>query len=79
MVTHFSRTQRTVSISSSEAEYVAVGYTVKEKMLARNVLRFMVPSTFMGPIRVVEDDQGSIKLTETILVQPGQNTFICDM
>ena len=42
----FSRTQKCVTPSTSEAEYVALGDAVKELLLLRQV-RFMLPSKVM--------------------------------
>ena len=40
----FSRTQKCVTRSTSEAEYVALGDVVKELLFLRQVWRFMLPS-----------------------------------
>ena len=39
----FSRTQKCVTLSTSEAEYVALGDAVKELLFLRQVWRFMIP------------------------------------
>ena len=39
----FSRTQKCVTLSTSEAEYVALGDAVKELLFLRQVWRFMLP------------------------------------
>ena len=39
----FSRTQKCATLSTSEAEYVALGDAVKELLCLRQVLRFMIP------------------------------------
>ena len=39
----FSRTQKYVTLSTSEAEHVALGDAVKEFLLLRQVWRFMIP------------------------------------
>ena len=43
----FSRTQKCVTLSTSEAEYVALGDAVKELFLLRQVWRFMIPGKGM--------------------------------
>ena len=43
----FSRTQKCVTLSTSEAEYVAFGDAVKELLFLRQVCRFMLPSKVM--------------------------------
>ena len=43
----FSRTQKCVTLSTSEAEYVALGDAVKELLFLRQVWRFMIPGKGM--------------------------------
>ena len=43
----FSRTQKCVTLSTSEAEYVALGDAVKELLFLRQIWRFMLPSKVM--------------------------------
>ena len=62
-----SRTQRCVTLSSTEAEYVAIGECVKEVLFLRGVLKFIQPSAEVTGIPVYEDNQGAIKLTENPL------------
>ena len=54
----FSRTQKCVTLSTSEAEYVSLGDTVKELFL-RQVWRFMMPGKGMPCFPVFEDTQGA--------------------
>lgn len=42
-----SRTQRCVTVSSTKAEYVAIGACAKEGLILRGVLRFVRPTTYM--------------------------------
>ncbi|CAM9986876.1 unnamed protein product [Discosporangium mesarthrocarpum] len=58
-VSWFSKTQRTVALSTSEAEYMAMGESDKELLFVRNVLYFMqpkygVPSVYVLEITVVQ-------------------------
>ena len=55
----FSRTQKWVNLSTSEAEYVALGNAVKELLFLRQVWRFMLPSKVMACFPVFEDNQGA--------------------
>ena len=57
----FSRTQKCVTLSTSEAEYVALGDAVKELFL-RQVWRFMIPGKGMPCFPVFEDNQGALQL-----------------
>ena len=52
----FSRTQECVTLSTSEAQYVALGDAVKELLCLRQVLRFMLPNKVMPCFPVVEDN-----------------------
>ncbi|CAB1113403.1 unnamed protein product [Ectocarpus sp. CCAP 1310/34] len=45
VVSHGSKTQSIVSLSSTEAEYIAAGEGVKEAFLVRAVLSFVAPET----------------------------------
>lgn len=60
----FSRTQRTVSLSSSESEYKSLSDCVKEVLFLRNILDFLDPGQSMIPVPVFEDNAGAIKLAE---------------
>ena len=60
----FSRTQKCVTLSTSEAEYVALGDTVKELLFLRQIWRFMLPSKGMPCFPVFEDNQGAVQLSK---------------
>ena len=60
----FSRTQKCVTLSTSEAEYVALGDAVKELLFLRQVWRFMLPSKVMPCFPVFEDNQGAVQLAQ---------------
>ena len=59
-----SRTQRAVTLSSTEAEYIGIGECVKEVLFLRNILEFFDPEPSMVAIPVYEDNASAIKLTE---------------
>ena len=61
----FSMTQKCITLSTSKAEYVALGDTVKELLVLRQVWRFTLPGKVMPCFPVFEDNQGA--------VQPAQN------
>ena len=54
VVSHASKTQRVVSLSTSEAEYIAAGDGGKEAIFVRAVLSFIAPETFGASIKVLE-------------------------
>ena len=67
VVSHASKTQRVVSLSTSEEEYIAAGDDVKETLFVRAVLSSIAPETCGASIRVLEDNQGTKALIENPL------------
>ena len=67
VVSHASKTQRVVSLSTSEAEYIAAGDGVKEALFVRAVLSFIAPETCEASTKVLEDNQGTKALIENPL------------
>jgi len=66
-VSHASKTQPVVALSTSEAEYIAAAEGVKEALFVRGVLAFIAPETSGASINVREDNQGAIALIENPL------------
>ncbi|CAB1105704.1 unnamed protein product [Ectocarpus sp. CCAP 1310/34] len=64
---HGSKTQSIVSLSSTEAEYIAAGERVKEALFVRDVLSFVAPETSGSSIQVLEDNQGAIAIMQNLL------------
>ena len=60
----FSRTQKCVTLSTSEAEYVALGDAVKELLFLRHVWRFMLPGKRMPCFPTFEYNQGEVQLSQ---------------
>ena len=60
----FSRTQKCVTLSTSEAEYVALGDAVKELLFLRQVWHFMISGKGMLCFPVFEDNQGALQLSK---------------
>ena len=60
-VSWFSRTQKCVTLSTTEAEYVALSDDLKEVLFLRQVWRFVVPQASMICISVFEDNQGELQ------------------
>ena len=60
----FSRTQKCGTLSTSEAEYVALGDAVKYLLFLGQVWRYMVPGKGMPCFPVFEDSQGALQLSK---------------
>ena len=63
-VSWFSRTQKCVTLSTTEAEYVALADVMKEVLFLRQVWRFMLPDVGMPCIPVFEDNEGAVQLAQ---------------
>ena len=61
-VSWFSSSQKIVTISTTEAEYVALGDGVKEALFVKGVLSFIIPSISENCIKVFVDNDGTISL-----------------
>lgn len=61
-VSWFSRTQKCVTLSTTEAEYVAMAEVLKEALFLRQVWRFMLPKAGMPCIPLFEDNEGAIQI-----------------
>ncbi|CAB1107675.1 unnamed protein product [Ectocarpus sp. CCAP 1310/34] len=62
-VTWFSRTQKCVTLSTTEAEYVAIADVLKEVLFLRQVWRIMLPDAGRYAVHpVFEDNQGAIQI-----------------
>ena len=55
----FSRTQKCVMLSTTEAEYVALADTIKEVIFLRYVWSFILPGLGSACITVFEDSKGA--------------------
>ena len=60
----FFRTQKYVTFSTSETEYVALGDAVKDLLFLRQVWRFMLPGKGMPCFSNFEDNQGAVQLSQ---------------
>ena len=63
-VSWLSRTQECVTLSTNEAEYVALGDIAKEVLFCRQVWRFMLPDVGMPCIPVFEDSEGAVQFAQ---------------
>ena len=60
----FSRTQKCVALSTTEAEYVAVGDTIKEGMFSPLRVEFISPGFGSTCITIFEDNEGARHLAQ---------------
>lgn len=63
-ISWFLRTQKCVTLSTTEAEYVAMADVLKETLFLRQVWRFVLPEVGMPCISLFEDNQGAIQLAQ---------------
>ena len=61
LISWLSRMQRSVTLSTTEAEYMALAHSVMQLMFLRNLLSEMDISQ-QQPVRIMEDNTGCIKL-----------------
>ena len=67
LVPWLSRTQKCVTLSTTEAEYVAMADGVKEAQYVRGILAFLMPSLEPMSTSVYEDNKGAIDLAKNPL------------
>ena len=63
-VSWFSRTQKCVTRSTTEAEHVSLAGVIKEVLFLRQAWRFMLPDVGMPCIPVFEDNEGAVQLAK---------------
>ena len=66
-VSWFSTTQKIVTLTTTEAEYVALGDGVKEALFVKVVLSFIIPSISENCIKVFVDNNGATSLANNPL------------
>ena len=76
IVSSFSRTQKCVALSTTEAEYVAMVDGVKEALYVRGVLVFLVPSLGSPSIGVFTITRERLTWRKTRCVRPTAHTSI---
>lgn len=69
-VSFSSKTQRSVALSSSEAEYVAMAEGLKEAIFLRYVWAFVFPGRDVGCTVVYEDNMGALHLAKNPATTP---------
>ena len=67
VVSHARKTQHVVSLSTSEAEYIAAGDGVEKALFVRAVVSFIAAETSGTSIKVLEDNQETKALIENPL------------
>ena len=67
VVSHASKTHHVVSLSTSEAGYIAAGDGVNEALFVRAVLSFIGLETSRASIKILEDNPGAVALIENPL------------
>ena len=72
----FSRTQKCVTPSTSEAEYVALGDAVKELLFLRQVWRFVILGKRMPCFPVFEDNQGALQFSKNPVSNSNSKHYI---
>ena len=75
----FSRTQKCVTLSTSKAEYVALGDAVKEFLFLRQVWRSMIPGKEMPRFPVFENNQGVLQLSKNPVSNSNSNSKHIDV
>ena len=60
----FSRTQKCVTLSTTEAEYVALADVMKEVLFLRQAWCFMLPDVGMPCIPVFEDNERAVQIAQ---------------
>ena len=63
-ISGFSRTQKCVTLPTTEAEYVVLAEVIKEVLFLRQVCRFMLPDVGMPCIPVFKDNEGAVQLAK---------------
>ena len=67
-----SRTQHCLTLSTIEAEYVALAEGTKEEIFVRSVMSFMQPNVY--EIVLMEDNEGAKAMAEHPLARAGVST-----
>ena len=75
VVNSSSTTQHCVTLSTSEAEYVAMAQGAKTALLTKAVLDFLQPQLANETIDLFEDNQGAIAIAETQSAGGGRSTL----
>ena len=69
------RTQKSISLSSTEEENVAMGTGFRETFVMRYLWSFIFPDRDVGCTTINEDDQGAINLAKNPATTPNSSHF----
>ena len=69
-VSFFYRTQKSITLSSTEGEYVAMAAEIKETIFVRYIWSFIFPNRDVGCTLVKEDNVGAIYLAKNSATTP---------
>ena len=69
-VSFFSRTQKSITLPSTEAEYVAMAAGIKETIFVRYIWSFIFPDRDVGCTLVKENNVGAIHLAKNSATTP---------
>ena len=72
-VSFFSRTQKSVTLSSTKAEYVALDAGIKETIFLRYIWSFIFPDRDVGCTIVKEDNARAIHLAKNPVITPNSS------
>ena len=75
-VSRFSRMQKCVTLSTTEAEYVAMADVLKEVLFLRQVWRFMLLEVGMPCIPLFEDNGEAIQLAHNPIITSSDSKHI---
>ena len=63
-VSWYSGKQKGVSTSTTEAEYIALSYTVKEGIFLRQLMSELEGISCESPVLILEDNQGALAISK---------------
>ena len=69
-VSFFSRTQKSVTLSSTEAEYVAMAEGFKQAIFFWYISSFIFPDRDVGCTTIFEDNVGALHLADNLATTP---------
>lgn len=78
-VSWFSRTRKCVTLSTTEAEYVALADVMKEVLFLRHVWRFILPDVGMPCIPTFEDNEGAVQVAPNPIAINNSNSKPIDV
>ncbi|KAK2577894.1 hypothetical protein KPH14_012634 [Odynerus spinipes] len=65
----YSKRQRTVALSTVEAEYMALAFSCQEGLWLRNLQKEIEPKTSNQPMRIYSDSSGAVNLSKNAITR----------